>query len=175
LLHINLQNKKKDKSLHKHYIFQLGIPTANIPIGGLDIAGQSDLESGVYFGYCSLAQPTSSSTSTTTTTTDSTPPNTQTTVLSSTPQIYEMVMSVGWNPFYKNTVRSVEVHILHDFGGDFYGAHLKLLILGFVRPELDYVSKEALIEDIKTDIDVSRKSLDRESWRKYEGDGWLRE
>ena len=66
-----------------------------------------------------------------------------------------MVMSIGWNPFYKNTVRSVEVHILHDFAGDFYGAHMNLCILGFIREEYDYVSKESLIEDIEFDKEVA--------------------
>ena len=85
-----------------------------------------------------------------------------------------MVMSVGWNPYYKNTKRSVEVHVMHDFEKDFYDSHMKVLILGFVRDELDYVSKEALIEDIETDIEVTRKSLDREAWRTWTGNEWLR-
>ena len=86
-----------------------------------------------------------------------------------------MVMSIGWNPFYKNTKRSAEVHILHDFSQDFYGAHLKLLMLGFVREELDYVSLEALVEDIRTDISVTRASLARERWREFERDEWLKD
>ena len=45
-----------------------------------------------------------------------------------------MVMSIGWNPFYKNTVRSVEVHVLHSFAQDFYGAWMNVLIAGFIRP-----------------------------------------
>ena len=86
-----------------------------------------------------------------------------------------MVMSIGWNPFYKNSVRSVEVHIMHDFLADFYDEHMKLLILGFVRPELDYVSKEALIEDIRTDIAVAGRSLEREGWKTYKEERWLKE
>lgn len=56
---------------------------------------------------------------------------------------------------------------------DFYGAYIKLLILGFVREELNYVSKEALIEDIRTDIEVTRRSLEREHWQGYKEDSWL--
>lgn len=70
-----------------------------------------------------------------------------------------MVMSIGWNPFYKNTVRSVEVHIMHEFERDFYGSHMNLVILGFIRPEYDYVSVESLVEDIRTDIQVAKDSL----------------
>lgn len=87
--------------------------------------------------------------------------------------VYPMVMSIGWNPFYKNTVRSVEVHIMHDFEIDFYGSHMNLLISGFIRPELDYVDKESLINDIKTDIDVAGRSLSRTAYVKLMNDPYL--
>lgn len=86
-----------------------------------------------------------------------------------------MVMSVGWNPYYKNTVRSVEIHILHEFGRDFYGHHLNILIAGHIRPEYDYVSVESLIEDIKMDIEVTRKSLDRPAYLALKDDPFLRQ
>lgn len=50
---------------------------------------------------------------------------------------------------------------------------MKLLMLGFIRTELDYVSKEALIEDIRTDIAVAERSLEREVWKEFGRDGWL--
>lgn len=87
--------------------------------------------------------------------------------------IYPMVMSIGWNPFYKNTVRSVEVHLLHTFASDFYGAWVNLLIVGFIRPEYDYVSTDALIEDIRTDIEVARRSLAREGDAETKRDKYL--
>lgn len=87
--------------------------------------------------------------------------------------VYPMVMSIGWNPFYKNTVRSVEVHIMHQFDEDFYGSHINLIILGFIRPELDYVSKEKLIEDIETDIHVAGRSLARKPYAKFKKDPFL--
>ena len=87
----------------------------------------------MYFGYASLALPASHPDRSTTSESDS------------AYQIYPMVMSIGYNPFYKNTVRSAEVHILHKFAGDFYGAHMRLLILGFIREEKDYKSLDALI------------------------------
>lgn len=77
--------------------------------------------------------------------------------------VWPMVMSIGWNPFYNNTtrtsVRSIslslelgwkrgeliacfsgwqEVHILHDYPHDFYGRELRVVILGFIRPEFNY-------------------------------------
>lgn len=75
-----------------------------------------------------------------------------------------MVMSIGYNPFYRNTVRSAEVHLLHKFSQDFYGSHMRVEILGYIRPELDYVDKESLVRDIETDIEVARASLARENW-----------
>ncbi|GAB1315776.1 riboflavin kinase [Madurella fahalii] len=79
-------------------------------------------------------------------------------------QVYPMVMSIGYNPFYKNTVRSAEVHVLHKFGADFYGVEMRLLILGFIREEKDYSGLEALIADIEFDCEVARQSLVREGW-----------
>ena len=50
-------------------------------------------------------------------------------------------------------------------------------MLGYVRPEYDYVSVESLIEDIKIDCDVARRSLERAGYAKFKEDGaekkWL--
>jgi len=61
-------------------------------------------------------------------------------------------------------MRSAEVHVLHEFGRDFYEVEMRLLILGFIREERDYPGQQALIDDIKLDCDVARRSLDREAW-----------
>ena len=50
---------------------------------------------------------------------------------------------------------------------------MNLVILGFIRPEYDYVSRESLIDDIRTDIEVARRSLDRESYSSYKGEHYL--
>ena len=88
--------------------------------------------------------------------------------------MYPTVLSIGYNPYYKNTTRSIEIHILANFESDFYGAELSLIILGFIRPEYDYVSKDALVEDIREDIRVARRSLEWEGYQDCKGDGWLR-
>lgn len=76
----------------------LGIPTANIPIEGLSVGGHQDVESGIYYGWCGLnvdddgnAQFPSAALKT------AKPAGT----------VWPMVMSIGWNPFYGNKVRSV--------------------------------------------------------------------
>ncbi|TDZ61487.1 Riboflavin kinase [Colletotrichum trifolii] len=139
---------------------ELGIPTANLPVSSALTPWIDTAKSGVYFGYASLALPTSHP--------DRTAPPTGSGSAPAQPhldfQIYPMVMSIGYNPFYKNTVRSAEVHVLHKFSTDFYDAHMRLLILGFVREELDYTSLEALVADINLDCDVARNSLDRVAW-----------
>lgn len=33
-----------------------------------------------------------------------------------------------------------ETHIIHTFDSDFYGAELSVVILGFIRPEKNYLS-----------------------------------
>lgn len=56
------------------------------------------------------------------------------------------------------------MHILDEFEADFYGVEMRLLIAGFIRKERDYDDLLGLIEDIRLDCDVARKSLDREAW-----------
>ncbi|KAG5916222.1 riboflavin kinase [Claviceps africana] len=129
---------------------ELGIPTANLPVDSSLTPWIDSIPSGVYFGHASLRLPAHHPQS---------PPD------GSPFAVFPMVMSIGYNPFYKNTVRSAEVHVLHTFGADFYGAHMRLLIVGFIREERDYESLGALVEDIETDCQVARRSLEREAWR----------
>jgi riboflavin kinase len=74
---------------------------------------------------------------------------------------------------------------MHDFKSDFYGHDMQAVILGYIRPELDYTSKgssfvlivktmlltscraEALIEDINTDKRVALNSLSRDAYMKF--------
>jgi riboflavin kinase len=74
---------------------KLGIATANIPLEGLEVGGCSDLESGVYFGWAGVDLPST------------TIGEKRAESLNPGANVYPMVMSIGWNPFYKNTVRSV--------------------------------------------------------------------
>ncbi|TWU77685.1 riboflavin kinase [Metarhizium rileyi] len=142
---------------------ELGIPTANLPVDSSLTPWISSIQSGVYFGYASLNLPASH-------------PQKPPAQAESSFTVYPMVMSIGYNPFYKNAVRSAEVHVLHEFSADFYDAHMRLLILGFIREEKDYNSLEALIEDINFDCQVARNSLARETWKAEsvtDGAEWL--
>lgn len=176
--------------LHPYHTntLQLGIPTANIPLSGLSINGHSDLDSGIYYGFCTLDHSTisASSTSVPSATDDTSRPAQSSShavqdleYIASVPTtsrspVYPTVLSIGYNPYYKNTTRSIEIHVLANFSQDFYGAELSLVILGFIRPEYDYVSKEALVEDIREDIRVAQRSLAREAYQRCKEDAWLK-
>ncbi|KAI3658330.1 hypothetical protein MP638_007304 [Amoeboaphelidium occidentale] len=126
---------------------ELGIPTANFHESIADNLSE-EIGTGIYFGWASISGFS---------------PN----------GVYPMVMSVGWNPFYKNERKSAEVHVIHDFGRDFYGATLKVIVMGFVRNEQNYSSLDALIADIKMDIKVAVASLERPEYHKYKQDAFL--
>ncbi len=98
-------------------------------------------QTGVYYGYAQVSRGEG----------DETP------LLEEDGKVHPMVMSLGWNPFYKNKqltavrigslyllvsdIFQQEIHIMHDFSSDFYGHEMKAIVLGYIRPELDYVSR----------------------------------
>ncbi|OOF90782.1 hypothetical protein ASPCADRAFT_211739 [Aspergillus carbonarius ITEM 5010] len=139
---------------------ELGIPTANIPAD--ELAKYPDLSVGVYYGVVAL-DPSR---------------------FASQEPILPAVLSIGYNPFYKNETKSIEIHLMPPLSSpsptatadgpvtfhklpDFYGTPLNLLLLGYIRPEFDYVSLEALVEDIRVDCEVARRSLQRPAYACY--------
>ncbi|KAK3303485.1 riboflavin kinase [Chaetomium strumarium] len=151
---------------------ELGIPTANLPVDDASTPWISTTPSGVYFGWASLnLPPTHPDYILPTVNVDNNNNNKRRAAANANGfAVYPMVMSIGYNPFYKNTVRSAEVHVLHSFRADFYGAEMRLLITGFIREERDYSGLEALIADINFDCDVAKRSLAREAWAPREVD-----
>ncbi|PGH01050.1 riboflavin kinase [Blastomyces parvus] len=196
---------------------ELGIPTANIPPDSLSPYG--DVESGVYYGVAALdpskfkykADGDEDIQQNGAAVTQATEANSENE--NQNQNVFPCVLSIGYNPFYKNTVRSVEIHLLPQFTNhttrpspspspspnttdqqptrffripDFYGTRLNLLVLGYIRPEYDYVSLEALVEDIRIDCEVAKRSLERPGYLCYvesdagvkksvrEARGWLR-
>ncbi|KAF8872037.1 hypothetical protein CPB84DRAFT_1800209, partial [Gymnopilus junonius] len=129
---------------------ELGIPTANLPVDDNSTPWLADVKSGVYFGWASLRLPSSY---------PNQPPtksSSSTTTVATGFSVYPMVMSIGCNNFYNNTLPSAEVHVLHDFEADFYGVEMRVLITGFIREMRGYAGVDELIEDIKVDCDVAR-------------------
>lgn len=116
---------------------QLNCATANLPIAALDDPindAQHRLhDTGVYFGWAQ--------------------------VLDTDAGVYPMVMSVGWNPQFQNEKKTVEVHVMHAYGADFYGRDMRVIVLGYIRPERRFDSLAALMDEIEHDKQVARDAL----------------
>ena len=85
----------------------LGIPTANLDATPLKLESDA-LAPGIYFGWAGLWGAQGGT--------------------------YPMVMSIGWNPFFDNSSKTIEPWLLRDFPDDFYDQELRLVVLGYVRP-----------------------------------------
>ena len=78
---------------------ELGIPTANIPLTGLSVGGHDKVESGVYYGWAGIDVDK-----------DGKHISSHAGDGGERGIAWPMVMSIGFNPYYNNTVRSV-VHL----------------------------------------------------------------
>ncbi|CAI4219930.1 unnamed protein product [Parascedosporium putredinis] len=90
----------------------IGFPTANLPISLTRTPWINEISTGVYFGWSALRLPTAHADNpfTSASSSSSTP------ALPSSPStspyaLYPMVMSIGYNPYFKNTVRTAEALI----------------------------------------------------------------
>ncbi|XP_026199688.1 riboflavin kinase [Anabas testudineus] len=110
---------------------ELGIPTANFADSVVDKL-PADISTGIYYGWACV----------------------------SNGDVHKMVMSIGWNPYYKNTKKSMETHVIHKFKEDFYGEVLSVVMVGYIRPEKSFDSLEALIGAINSDIEEAKVKLE---------------
>lgn len=117
---------------------ELGIPTANYPESVVDNLPK-EMPLGVYYGWGSVDDG----------------------------EVYKMVLSVGWNLYYKNTKKSMETYLMHTFNEDFYGSKLKVVMLGYIRPMKDFSSLDELVKAIENDIYVAKQKLDQPENLKY--------
>ncbi|XP_006626942.1 riboflavin kinase [Lepisosteus oculatus] len=124
---------------------ELGIPTANFPDSVVDNL-PADICTGIYYGWACVGNG----------------------------DVHKMVMSIGWNPYYKNTKKSMEAHIIHTYKEDFYGEMLSIVIVGYIRPEKSFDSLDALIAAIHSDIEEAQKRLDLPDCRKLREDNFFR-
>lgn len=121
----------------------LGIPTANLPTESFSCQ-LADHTCGIYMGFAGLGE-----------------------------EVYKMVMSVGWNPYFNNDEKTVEPWLLHEFPEDFYGEELRLVVVGYIRPEADFVSLEALVARILEDGNISRRALENFPFKTFSNDPFL--
>lgn len=55
----------------------------------------------------------------------------------------------------------MEAHILHTYSHEeFYGSTLRVVITGFVRPEIRFSGLQPLLRRIRTDIGIAKVQLD---------------
>ncbi|XP_060787364.1 riboflavin kinase [Neoarius graeffei] len=123
----------------------LGIPTANFPESVVDSL-PSDMSTGIYYGWARVDNG----------------------------DIHKMVMSIGWNPYYKNVKKSMETHLFHNFKEDFYGHMLSVAMVGYIRPERGFSSLEELIAAIHSDIEEAKRQLDLPEHIKLKEDTFFR-
>ncbi|MCI4381202.1 hypothetical protein PGIGA_G00248720 [Pangasianodon gigas] len=124
---------------------ELGIPTANFPESVVDSL-PADISTGIYYGWARV----------------------------DSGDIHKMVMSIGWNPYYKNVKKSMETHLIHKFKEDFYGQMLSVVMVGYIRPERGFSSLEELITAIHSDIEEAKTKLDLPEHIKLKEDNFFR-
>ena len=68
-------------------------------------------------------------------------------------------ISVGTNPTFNGTERTVEAYLL-DFSGDLYGAEVRLDFTARLRGQVAFEGIEPLIAQIETDVADTRRALE---------------
>ncbi|KAI3823908.1 hypothetical protein L1987_05353 [Smallanthus sonchifolius] len=92
----------------------------------------------------------------------------------STRGFYKMVMSIGWNPYFNNTGKTIEPWLLHKFDEDFHGEDLHLVIVGYIRPEANFPSLESLIAKIQEGGIIAEKALELPLYAKYKDEDYFK-
>merc|ERR1712129_664712 len=89
-------------------------------------------------------------------------------------QVYKTAMSIGWNPTFNDVkTKVIEPWILHDFKEDFYDCELRLVVCGFVRPEITFDNFDELIKAIREDGDFCSEALDAEPAANLKSDSFF--
>ena len=146
----------------------LGIPTANVSREGLSCScGDFDhLPTGIYWGFASIGRGDGSAND------DSNSRNE-----SELGQVFTAAISIGYNPTYNNSEKTVEPHLIApamhpkrhaSLTGetqfqDFYDKTIILSVVGYLRPELPFEGLEKLTAAIKKDIINSERLAEEES------------
>eukprot|EP00038_Savillea_parva_P027447 m.59620 g.59620 ORF g.59620 m.59620 type:complete len:159 (+) comp7905_c0_seq1:129-605(+) len=121
---------------------ELGIPTANLTDEAIAKL-PDDMMQGVYFGWAQIEGDLT---------------------------VHKSVMSIGWNPYYNNTTRSAEVHVMHKFDDEFYGKEIRVVVVGRLRGEKDFSSLDALIAAIHEDIRQADENLSLPEYKAFRQD-----
>ncbi|THU73533.1 hypothetical protein C4D60_Mb04t23870 [Musa balbisiana] len=71
-------------------------------------------------------------------------------------------------------IYKMEPWLLHDFDENFYGEELRLAMVGYIRPEANFLSFESLIARIHEDRRIAEKALDLPTYVGYKESPFLR-
>jgi len=131
---------------------KLGFPTANLPCSLFQDA-LANLDAGVYVGWAGLRG-----------------------------GVHKCVCNVGFSPSFvgnENPEKILEAHIIageQEVPKDFYGEQLRILLLGYIRPErrFDFSNGPGeLIAAITDDVATASAALDAPPMNKYKLVAWL--
>lgn len=120
---------------------KLGFPTANFPDFSAELMLPSNnVQRGVYYGFCLVEKD------------------------SDTENIRPCVTNIGLAPTFQDEKKASDSWIMETFIigrpkglPDFYGRKMKLLLLGFIRPEKKFESLEDLKAQITLDVKTTRE------------------
>lgn len=146
---------------------QLGFPTANLDPGVIGLETLQSLRRGVYFGWAT--RPSAAAGGGDNDGAAASP--------AGVPPL-PCVLNVGVRPTVEGTAGgdlTVEAHLM-DWTGqpEFYGENLRVLVLGFIRPEARFSGIIALKERIAADIGVARAVLASPECAAAAGDPFLK-
>ena len=82
-------------------------------------------------------------------------------------KIYSSMTNVGVAPTVNGTDKVVETNVF-DFDGDVYGKNVKVSFFEFLRPETKFSSVDCLKEQLKKDVESTKKYFDSakfDTWR----------
>lgn len=64
---------------------------------------------------------------------------------------------------------------MHEYGRDLYGCTLKVIILGYIRPEKNFDSLKGLIDAINNDITEAKELLNSPENIRFKTDNFFKE
>jgi riboflavin kinase/FMN adenylyltransferase len=109
---------------------ELGFPTANIPVG----AGMAVPADGVYAGWLTRLDVPDA-------------------------ERWPAAISVGTNPTFDGVERRVEAYVLDRDDLELYGVEVAIEFYARLRGQVKYAGLEALIEQIRADVEQTRHLL----------------
>ena len=110
----------------------LGFPTANLEVRGSGEGGKLIPAPGIYAARGSVRSRT-----------------------------FDGALHIGPRPTFSGSPPTIELHLL-DFAGDIYGEEIRVDFVKYLREVLPFESSQALVEQMKEDVQRAREALGRE-------------